>query len=176
MKHRLAGSILIFLFMAFLSLAVILFGRGYRLDFKKKTLTGTGLLAATSDPQGASIFVNGRLASATNETLNLEPDWYDVRIEKEGYSTWQKDVTVFEGLVTEVDALLILNSPRFTPLTKHGVSQVAFSKQLDRVVYTTRDGISPGVWLLDLSGSSWLSLLQDTHDQLLWMILIMRIR
>ena len=135
MKQRLAGPILIFLFIAFLSVAVILFGRGYRLDFKKKTLTGTGLLAATSDPQGASIFVNGRLTSATNETLNLEPDWYDVRIEKEGYIPWQKKMEIKKEIVAETNATLFRSNPSLSPLTSTAAKSPRLSPDNTKIAY-----------------------------------------
>ena len=39
---------------------------------------GSGLLAATSDPTGAELLIDGRLVSATDDTLYLEPDTYSV--------------------------------------------------------------------------------------------------
>ena len=160
MKRRFVGPIFIFLFIAFLSLTVILFGRGYRLDFKKKTLTGTGLLVATSDPQGASIFVNSRLASATNETLNLEPDWYDVRIEKEGYVPWQKKMEIKKEIVAETNATLFPSNPSLFPLTSTGAKSASLSPDNAKLAYLvpyqpTTDNRQPtanyGVFVLSLN-------------------------
>ena len=61
------------LFIILGTIAVILYGRGYRIDFKQKTLTPTGLLSATSDPIGAQVYIVGVLKKATNNHINIDP-------------------------------------------------------------------------------------------------------
>ncbi|MBI5465025.1 PEGA domain-containing protein, partial [Candidatus Gottesmanbacteria bacterium] len=82
--------ILIIAILAFATVVVIAFGRGYRPDFSKKTISPTGLLVATSDPDGAQIWLDGNLKSATNTTLTLPPGWYTVKLLKEGFHPWEK--------------------------------------------------------------------------------------
>lgn len=126
-------SIILFIFL--LSLAVILYGRGFRVDLKKKGLKTTGLLAASSSPSGASIFINGRLFSATNETLNLEPGWYDVRLVKEGYIPWEKKMEIKKEVVAETRATLFPSNPSLSPLTSSGAKASSLSPDGTKIAY-----------------------------------------
>src|SRR3989338_7090012 len=85
-------STIIFLFLV--TTAVVLYGRGYNFSFGdgKIGLLGTGLLAATSQPDGAGIYINNHLTSATNNTVSLSPGQYDIKIVKSGYFPWQKKI------------------------------------------------------------------------------------
>ena len=135
MKQKLIGPILIFLFLALLSISVILYGRGYRVDLKQKGLKTTGLLAATSDPKGASIFVDDKLVSATDDTLNLEPGWYDVRLDKEGYIPWQKKMEIKKEIVAETKASLFRSNPSLSPLTSSGTKAPSLSPDGTKIAY-----------------------------------------
>jgi len=65
------------------TLIAIQFAKGYRFS-RQGILQGTGLLAANSFPNGAQVYVNGKLSTATDNTLNLDPGEYDVEIKKDG--------------------------------------------------------------------------------------------
>ena len=58
--------------------------RGYRPSLASRALQGTGLLAANSVPRGASVFLNDKLTTATDDTLNLPPGQYRVKIAQDG--------------------------------------------------------------------------------------------
>ena len=66
------------------AIATILLAKGYRVDINKKSLTSTSILVATSDPDGAEVVIDGKLKTATNNTIDLEPKQYTIRLEKEG--------------------------------------------------------------------------------------------
>ena len=84
MNKRLAITILIALFLAGTTFLAIKFAKGARFNFKEKKITETGLLVANSYPTGASVLLNGKLTTATNDTLNIPPDDYQVKIIKDG--------------------------------------------------------------------------------------------
>ena len=69
---------------------LILFAKGYRPNLPEKKLDPTGLLVATSTPDGAQILVNGKVTSATNTTLSLSPATYEIEIKKDGFQPWKK--------------------------------------------------------------------------------------
>jgi len=77
-----------------LTLVVGFFVRGYRLDISSKTLRPTGILSATSVPEGAQVWINGKLKTATNQTITLSPGQYQVEIKKPGFTTWKKEITI----------------------------------------------------------------------------------
>jgi hypothetical protein len=109
-------------FMPLLSLAVIAggtyfavqLGKGYRPTFDGR-LQGTGLLAANSFPPGAQVYIDGKLSTATDDTLNLTPNDYLVEIKKDGYLPWQKTLTLKKELVSQTNATLFKSVASLTP-------------------------------------------------------------
>jgi hypothetical protein len=134
--------------------AIIILARGYKPDFSNLTLKPTGLLVATSQPDGAQIWVDGKLKSATNTTLNLPPDEYEVEIKKDGFSPWKKTLTLQKELVTKADAYLFSTLPNLKALTFTGASNPLLSPDGQKVVFVVSDASSSkrGLWVLDLTG------------------------
>lgn len=142
------------------SAAVIAYGRGYRLDITQKSVKSTGLLAATSDPTGAQILVDGKLKSATNNTLNINPGWFTVTISKEGYQPWEKKLRIQAEVVTRADAYLFPANPSLSALSTSGVFHPRLSPDGSKLAYVipetpeaTSEGTlinRAGIWVLDL--------------------------
>ena len=132
---------------------VILFAKGYRPDFETKTLMPTGLLVATSLPNGAQIFVNGQLKSATDTTISLAPNDYEIEIKKEGFTSWKKTLKIEKELVTKTDAYLFSQFPDLKALTYTGASNPQLSPDGTKIVYSVigKDSTKNGFWVLDLN-------------------------
>ncbi len=82
-----------FLLAAAVFVAIVL-ARGYSFNLDTRNLIPTGILVATSDPDGAEVLIDGKLKTATNNTINLPPGKYDIKIQKDGYTPWEKKVEV----------------------------------------------------------------------------------
>ena len=54
---------------------MIRYAQGYR-PTKTLTIRGTGLLSAGSFPSAAEVYIDGKLTTATDNTLNLNPGEY----------------------------------------------------------------------------------------------------
>jgi len=142
------------------SLTVIAYGRGYRLDLNNKSFGTTGLIAATSDPTGAQLFIDGKPKSATNTNLNIAPGWYTVTVVKNGYQPWEKRVRVQGEVLTRVDAMLFSANPSLFALTTSGVMNPTLSPDGTKLAYVVPEiqqatnGAQmvsrAGVWVLDL--------------------------
>ncbi len=137
---------------------IIAYGRGYRLDLKKTALTPTGLISATSDPVGAQVYVNDELKTATNNSFNLEPGWYTVKIAKEGFIPWEKTLRIQGEVVSRADAFLFPTNPSLSPLTTLGVDKPVLSPDGSRIAYLIPndhlDGSyakKAGLWIYELS-------------------------
>lgn len=128
-------TLLILVIFVILSILLIAYARGYRVDFKKKEITGTGLLVTTSEPNGASVFLNGHLTTATNNTLTLPPGKYDVKIVKNGFLTWQKNLNVEAEVVSKTEAVLFPSTPGLKPLTINGALNPQLSPDNTKIVY-----------------------------------------
>lgn len=103
---------------------LFLYTSGYRLSKGKEKpidLSKTGMVSAKSIPDGASVYLDGKITTATNDTIpGVKPGIHNLRIVKKGFVEWQKDIEVFEQLVTDMTAVLVSQSPRLEPLTNTG--------------------------------------------------------
>lgn len=109
---RKTRRIIFYLFlMAFLILvpAIILYARGYTFDFEKKTIVATGGIYLKSYPSRAEIYINDKLRGKTNKFIRrLIPKSYQIKIAKENYHPWQKNLLVKSGLVTKADNIFLV--------------------------------------------------------------------
>ncbi|OGG13988.1 hypothetical protein A3D77_03315 [Candidatus Gottesmanbacteria bacterium RIFCSPHIGHO2_02_FULL_39_11] len=142
------------------AIGVIAYSRGVRLNMQTKTVDTTGILSASSYPDKASLYIDGKLVSATSASLSLVPGWYNVKIAKDGYQPWEKRIRVQGEVVSLADALLVpINPSGIRPLTITGVSYPSLSNSLDRVAFLTPPELATasssivlnsGIYVLDL--------------------------
>ncbi len=138
--------------------AVIAYGRGYRVDLTRSSLKPTGLIAATSDPAGAQVFVDDKLKTATNNSFGVDPGFYTVRIAKEGYIPWEKKIRVQGEVVSGATAFLFPANPSLSPITTLGIENPSLSGDGTKVAYTIPDrhldattSKKAGLWYYELS-------------------------
>ncbi|PIU03301.1 hypothetical protein COT44_03690 [Candidatus Shapirobacteria bacterium CG08_land_8_20_14_0_20_39_18] len=129
---------------------VIKIAKGYKLDLENMSFQPTGLLVATSNPDGAKIWINGLLKGATNSTISLTPREYKVEIKKAGYLPWSKTLKLEKELVVQTNALLFPILPDLKALTFNGAEKPVISPDLSKVVYQTTTKPA-GIWVLDLN-------------------------
>ncbi|MBI4099555.1 PEGA domain-containing protein [Candidatus Microgenomates bacterium] len=142
--------------LAVVTVLVILLARGYQLDLKTAKLAPTGILVVTSDPDGAQVYINGKLTTATNNTINLAPGKYSVKIAKEGFTPWEKQVAIKPEEVFKTSAYLFPNLPELRPLTLTGAKNPSLSPDNTKVTYTVSSASAErnGVWIVDMSRPS----------------------
>lgn len=140
------------------ALVAVFLTKGYSFSPESGRIVGTGIVSVTSLPDGASIYIDGHLTSATNTNIsNLPPKNYKVKITKEGFIPWEKEVKVLEGLVTEVKATLFPALPTIYPLTWNGVENPILSSDGEKLAFAVpflQDGHSRqkgGIWVWTMS-------------------------
>lgn len=138
--------------------AAILLAKGYTLDPKQGKLTTTGIISATSLPDGASVYIDGHLTTATNSTVpSLIPKTYNVRIYKEGFIPWEKNIEVKAGLVSEVKATLFPAIPSIYALTVNGVVNPSLSPDSQKLAFAVPYNVNSqsrqkgGIWVWTMS-------------------------
>lgn len=138
------------------TLIAIKFGNGYRPD-SASFIRGTGLLSANSFPPGAQVFIDNKLTTATDDTLNLSPGEYQVSIQKDGYITWQKKLNIEQELVTQTNATLFPSVVSLTPITQTGVTNVSPSPDGTKLAYIVGNSSTPaenGLYVYHLNGGA----------------------
>lgn len=126
---------------------VALIARGYQFDTVTFKFLANGILVSKSDPDGASIFIDGNLKGATNTNLKLAPKSYDVEIKKNGYITWKKRLTIKKEEVTQITAQLFKTAPSFSPVTFDGADNPVVSNDFSKIAYINNDGL----WIMSVS-------------------------
>lgn len=130
---------------------IVAYARGYRLDFHKKSFTSTGIIAITSSPKAAKVYVNGELRGVTDTSLTLPPGTYIVEIKKDGYMPWSKKFNLKGELVMVADATLFPINASLTPLTNLGIVKIVSIDDTGRLLlFSQQDNIEKdGIHLFD---------------------------
>ncbi len=131
---------------------VILLARGYQFDIGKKELFPTGILVATSDPDGAAVLIDGKLKTATNNTISLSPTSYLVKIQKDGFVPWEKKIEIKKEEVFKTNVFLFPAVPDLRPSTLTGAINPALSPDSTKIVFSVASASAEknGVWVMDM--------------------------
>lgn len=162
MKKEIVIPIAILVFLIIGTTAVVLYGKGYRINTQtpKPRILETGLLVATSQPDGAQVLINGHLTTATNNTINLSPNVYDIKIVKEGYFPWEKTIKIKKGAVSVTGALLFAKAPKLESITEIGVSDPVVDPSKTKLAFNvaSESARRNGIYVLDMTSRPILTL------------------
>jgi hypothetical protein len=89
---------------------IILYTQGYRYNFERRTVQKTGIMIVSSIPRKADIYLNNTRYAERQTPAKIErvlPGDYEIRLEKEGYHTWQKRLPVFENGSTFAEKVIL---------------------------------------------------------------------
>ncbi len=160
---------MIFLGLVLATILVVLYGKGYRFGIGagKIEFNGTGLLVAKSIPDGAQVFVDGKLKTATDNTINIAPGEYEVKIKKEGYFEWNKKVKIQTEVVTKAEALLVPTAPKLESITDIGAARPIIDPTLTKVAFivSSQSATRNGIYVFDMRSNPLLTL-QNSSTQI----------
>ena len=167
-RKQIFFSLLVFLFLAVATITIVLYGSGYRFSFDngRPEVAKTGILVTTSIPNGAQVFIDDHLTTATDNTINLTPGEYKVKIFKEGYFPWEKTVRIQKEVVAKAEALLFPTAPKLESITATGVSNPIPDPSGTKIAYTISGQTSRknGIYIFDLNANPVLSLQGSTKQ------------
>lgn len=121
-------------------------------------IQGTGLLSANSFPTAAEVLIDGKLITATDDTMYLEPGEYEIEIVKDGYNSWKKRVLIESELVVQTNATLFPKAPSLTTLTFNGAFNLTPSPDGQKIIYYGHSNTSErknGLYLLELTNNAF---------------------
>lgn len=154
MSKRFILTIITLIVLAAAAAIVILLAKGYTISPTEKRIVGTGIINITSNPDAASVYIDGHLTTATNATVSsLSPKSYDVKVVKEGFIPWERSVEVKEGLVTALKITLFPAIPTIYPLTFTGVAAPVLSPDGAKLAFIVPAGKKAGVWVWTMSNN-----------------------
>jgi len=104
---------------------VLLNAQGYNLDLGKRKFVETGGVYIKTLQTEASVFIDDKYVDITSPfsrdllIQRLHPDIHNIKIKKDGYFSWEKDLEVEEQLVTKAqNVILFPENISFSPILK----------------------------------------------------------
>ena len=107
---------------------LVLYAFGYRFTLEERGFQQVGLMVVETDPRSATVFLKGEeVATRTPyRATSLTPGDYAIRVEREGYHSWEKSLFVESTLATWVsNIVLFLEQGEQTPLLEGNVTHAA---------------------------------------------------
>jgi len=155
---------------AFLIIAplIVLYATGFRWDFEQKRITQVGMITVKCIPRAVNIFVNDKLKARRTyaRIRDLMPRDYVVKLQKEGYSIWEKKLTVEPRVATPIKhARLFLSEPEVTQIINSGIDQYVLSPNNKKIAYTITSGEEAGIWLLDVASHNSSKLFPKSKEE-----------
>ena len=88
---------------------IIVYALGYSFDFEEKIIVPTGAIYLKSLPSKAEIYINDKPRGKTNKLISrLLPKAYEIKINKEEFHPWEKQLAVRAGMVAKADNILLV--------------------------------------------------------------------
>ena len=152
MKPKYWRPLLFFIFVAaFLISApiVVLYTSGYRYQFGANKIVQTGILNVTSFPRGASIFIDDKKQKETTPAVidDVMPGKHDVRVQKDGYTSWQKTLEIISKQSTFANDIILFleQDPESTTITLE--TEPIINQSTKQWAYLTNDSSWVEVWM-----------------------------
>jgi len=105
-------TFMLFLFVAFFVItpAVILYTAGYRYDWITHTVRQTGVLSVNVIPRDVRVTLNDTVIpkAVPIRLTNRAPGTYLLTIERQGYKTWSRDITIESKNTTYIKDIILL--------------------------------------------------------------------
>lgn len=165
-----------FCFILFLvsSPLVILYAFGYRYDFTQKTLTQTGIIYLTPNIQdNLKILINDK-EEPNNISIkgifkkefilfNLVPKTYNIKIKKDNYHQWEKNLVVLPGLTTYAQPLLLPSDPKTSLIfSEADISLWSISDKFKKIFFLKNADKKISVNIYDFSKKTSINMFFET--------------
>lgn len=119
------------LLLTVITTAVLLFvALGYRFNSADGDVVRSGLLLVDSKPEAAQVYVNEELKdNAAPSRFILQNGNYDLRLRRDGYRDWQKNVVIESSGVTEVNYPILVPDELTAEATEESFAAASFVSQ-----------------------------------------------
>ncbi|MGH9856460.1 MAG: PEGA domain-containing protein, partial [Acidobacteriota bacterium] len=158
-RKQILVSGFVFLLLVTATILLILYGRGYRLFVQEgePKVSKTGILNLNSTPPGAQVFIDDNLTTATNNSLNLTPGNYHVKIAKEGYHDWLKDFEIQREVVSNANATLFPKAPSLQSISTFGIQSAFIDPTGTKLAFNIASNSARrnGIYIFDMTSRNF---------------------
>lgn len=122
---------------------VLSYTLGYKIDYKALKVYKTGIIYVASHPAGATVYINGKQYNDLTpmKAEELKPGNYNIRVTREGFCPWERDMEVRPNMVVKADRIVLF------PVSKE-IKMVMTADMADftvsdnrKIYYLTRYGL-----------------------------------
>ncbi|HSX57767.1 MAG TPA: PEGA domain-containing protein, partial [Candidatus Saccharimonadales bacterium] len=149
--RRLLSALAIVVFFLIIGWLLLVYATGKRLT--NGHLVGSGIIQVQVSPSsGAKVYLDNKYMDTGNTNIeNLKAGNHTLKIDKEHYHVWQKEITVVEGKVTPVATTLFPVNPSLTAVTFDGVFSPKISPDGKKIVFGASTDGKEGLYVLELA-------------------------
>lgn len=161
--RRILSFIFIILFLS-ITPAIMLYAAGYRLNKNGFSVQRTGMFIIDSKPKGVKIFIDGKPQKTWPSSIfnkenfittpakikNLLPGEYDLRLELDGYWSWQKKLTINPGASTFAENIYLFKNNLPVQIAPAKIESTHLSPNKNQAIILSADLIT----FLNLSDES----------------------
>lgn len=128
---------------------IIMYTAGYRYNFQKGKVEQVGVLFINVLPKDAQIFINNELQKTTRplRLSDLRPNYYDVKITKDNYYDWEKNLEVKNKASTLAYDIILFKKNSPIKMADGSIQTAAVSPAGDLLVFVNAEG----VWKKDIA-------------------------
>ena len=143
-------------FVFFFLLGIVLFySFGYKYSIEEKKAVQTGAIVIKTHPKEVDIYKNDFLYKNNKTIINLFSDFikidnlkigkYNIKIKKEGYFNWEKNIDVNGGIVTELKNIVLLKESYNRNIVLNKIEKnldknsIWINNRKDEIVYKKED-------------------------------------
>jgi len=111
------------LFILIITVYLIIFGFGYKIDLKNMKIIHTGIIYLAYTPKNSEVFINGELKNSGSPfDIILLPNSYFLEIKQNGYNTWSQSINVVADKVASIkNIVLFKQNPEISLITDTGL-------------------------------------------------------
>lgn len=142
--------VLFFLVFIVAAPAIVLYTAGYRYNFRSWQIVQTGVLSLTSFPRGATVVIDDIPQTTRTPAVfkNLIPGQHTIRIERTGYTAWEKTLEIESHTTTFADDITLF--PHSLPSLSLALEQdsgAEIHRESGSIAHLKRDKEWTEVWV-----------------------------
>jgi hypothetical protein len=135
---------------------IIFYSSGYRIDVKRVKIIKTGtLMIEAKNIKNANLYIDNKLHEELFDEkifiYNLLPGEYQIRLEKEGYHQWQKEVTIDSSLTTFAKNIILFKKNLPLQLVEGNVTDFFLSPDKQKIIYVLETNEFLELYLYDIN-------------------------
>ncbi|NCF75473.1 MAG: hypothetical protein GWO87_03240 [Xanthomonadaceae bacterium] len=148
-----------------LSVIILYYSFGYKYSIEDKKTVQIGAIVVKTEPKKSEIYINGKLfknnllvnlLSDYTKIENLSPKTYNVKVEKNNYFSWEKNIEVEGGYITELKNIVLLKNNYKNKILLNGIiastglNNIRVSNDKNKIAYQKIDEEKLNISIFDI--------------------------